>query len=346
VLFSTLILLLITSLFINAQSGGGQNDQISIGLLVNDLNETIATCSAELAVKEINDTGGINGKPLNLIIRSVEGSWGTGSSEVVDLVFKQQVSAIIGSIDGRNSHLAEQVIAKTQVIYLSAWASDPTLSKAYVPYYFSLVPTDDQQAALMLKELSDRNESQRILVVHDQSYDAEQALKSLDRLSSEIEKVKIITLPLPSVDPTDLHKRIENENCDALILLGRQIPVPAFLKQLKISGKSIPVYTNLAAQESAGYLSVNHNSRDELNTVTKDFKKMFLDKCNTKSGPIASYTYDGIMIIAEVLKKSGNDQGSLVQNMSRINYQGLTSVVEFDSRGRVKNSGEQLLIKE
>ena len=81
---------------INAQNGDDKEDYISLGLLVNKQNEAAAICGAELAVKEINDLGGIKGKPLKLIIRSVEGSWGAGSSEVVDLVFKEKVTAILG----------------------------------------------------------------------------------------------------------------------------------------------------------------------------------------------------------------------------------------------------------
>ena len=47
----------------------------------------------------------------------------------------------MGSHDGRNAHLVEQVATKSQVVFLSAWASDPTLSQAFVPWFFSCVPT-------------------------------------------------------------------------------------------------------------------------------------------------------------------------------------------------------------
>ena len=343
---SCLILLLTASLFVNAQSGNDLKDHISIGLLVNNQNEISATCSAEMAVKKINDLGGIKGKPLKLIIRSVEGSWGTGSGEVVDLVFNEEVLAILGSIDGRNSHLAEQVIAKTQVIYLSAWASDPSLSKAYVPWYFSLVPNDDQQTSSMIEEISKKSKIQHLLVVHDSSYDTGQALKSLERGLNRKENLKKTTLLFKSLESFELQKKVENDTFDAIILLGRQTPVTMIVKQLAATGKNIPVYTNLAAQESTGYLSQQQKNRNEQGVITSDFEKIFLENCKRKSGPVATYTYDGIMILADILKKSGKDQGSLLQNMSQINYQGVTGVVEFDSRGRLKNTGELLLIKE
>lgn len=337
---------MITSLFINAQSERSKNDSVSIGLLVNDRNEAVAVCSAELAVKQINDQGGIKGKPLKLIIRSVEGSWGAGSSKVVDLVFKEKVLALVGSIDGRNSHLAEQVIAKTQVLYLSAWASDPTLSKAYVPWYFSLVPNDDQQASFMLEKVRVQNKFQQILVVFDQSYDAEQALESIDQVSNGMEKLKIDHFPFHSLESLDLKERLEGNTFDAIILLGRQIPVTSILKQLELSGKSIPVYANLAARASTEYLSDDQKDMNELKPVTRDFHKIYLEKCKIEPDPVASYTYDAIMIMAKALKKASNDHDDLLETMSGINYQGVTGVVEFDSLGRLKNTGELLLIKE
>ena len=349
------MLFVITGPVINAQNGDDKDDYISLGFLVNNRNEAQATCAAELAVKQINDHGGIKGKPLKLIIRSVEGSWGAGSSEVVDLVFKEKVTAILGSIDGRNSHLAEQVIAKTQVMYLSAWASDPSLSKAYVPWYFSLVPTDDQQATLLLEEVSVKKGLQNILIVNDQTYDAEQALKSLFEASNGIEHLNISSITYPSSGSKDLQTRIENNKLDAIILLGRQIPISDFQQQLGISGKTIPVYANIAAQASENYFSSQVESKYRFREITSGswlrsdaagFQKAFFTKCNVQPGPVATYAYDGIMTISKALKQSGNDRESLQKYMSQINYQGVTGTVQFDSQGRLKNTGELLLIRE
>jgi len=292
---------------------------------------------------------------LKLIIRSVEGSWGAGSSEVVDLVFKEKVTAILGSIDGRNSHLAEQVIAKTQVTYLSLWASDPSLSKAYVPWYFSLVPTDDQQSALLIEEVSVKKRFQNILAVNDQTYDAEQALKSLLEVSNGIENLNISSMTYPSSGSKDLQIIIENNELDAIILLGRQIPIANFQKQLGISGETIPVYANIAAQAAENYFSNRVEMKDQFKEVSSGsrlrsdaagFQQAFFTKCNVQPGPVAAYSYDGIMIISEALKQSGDDRESLQKYMSQINYQGITGTVQFDSQGRLKNTGELLLIKE
>jgi len=355
ILISFLILCIAAGPVINAQNGDDKDDYISLGFLVNKQNETEAICGAELAVDQINDHGGIKGKPLKLIIRSVEGSWGAGSSEVVDLVFKEKVTAILGSIDGRNSHLAEQVIAKTQVTYLSVWASDPSLSKAYVPWYFSLVPTDDQQATLLLEEVSVKKRFQNILVINDKTYDAQQALKSLSEASNGIENLNISSMTYPSSGSKDLQTRIEKNELDAIILLGGEIPIANFQKQLGVSGKTIPVYANIAAQAAENYFSKQVELKDQFREITSGswlrsdtagFQQTFYTKCNTKPGPVAAYAYDGIMIISQALKQSGDDRESLQKYMSQINYQGVTGTVQFDSQGRLKNTGELLLIRE
>ena len=63
-------------------------------------------------------------------------------------------------------------------------------------------------------------------------------------------------------------------------------------------------------------------------------------------GPIAAYAYDGIMIMAEAFRQSENGEGSLLEAMSEINYQGITGTIQFDSQGRLKSTGKLLLIKE
>ncbi len=347
----------ILSMTLHSQEKRKEQGIIPLGLLVNDQNELHAGFAARLAVKEVNNTGGINGKPLKLFTRSVEGSWGAGSSEVVDLVFKEKVMAILGSIDGRNSHLAEQVIAKTQVLYLSAWASDPSLSKAYVPWYFSIVPTDDQQAALLLEEFIVQKRFQKILVVHDQTYDAEQALKSLVEASKEKQELSILSVSYQSSASIrgDFLAKVNKSQAEAIILMGRQLALSKILKQLTELGETIPIYANLSVLESQEFFSIQNEYKDRFTVISlglglhsdsSGFERAFIKEFNKKPGPIAAFSYDGIMIIAEALKQSENHGVNLQETMSQINYQGLTGNIQFDSQGRLKNAGELLIIKE
>lgn len=106
---------------------------IKIGLLIPDSKSTAAVQGAELAVRVANEKDGLNGRHFELIVRSMEGPWGTGSKEAVSLIFEEKVWALLGSHDGRNAHLVEQAATRSIVVFVSAWTGDPTLSQAFIP---------------------------------------------------------------------------------------------------------------------------------------------------------------------------------------------------------------------
>ncbi len=92
------ILIIVWVLFVQdiyAQQKKSKNvSTIKIGLLINDDKSFDARYGAELAISIANKKEGPEGIHFNLVVRSMEGPWGTGSKEVVDLVFKEKVWAI------------------------------------------------------------------------------------------------------------------------------------------------------------------------------------------------------------------------------------------------------------
>ncbi len=60
---------------------------------------------------------------------------------------------------------------------LSAWSSDPTLSQAFVPWFFNCVPNDRQQADELIEEIYNKRKIARVVTIADNAYDSNQALK-------------------------------------------------------------------------------------------------------------------------------------------------------------------------
>ncbi|NLJ44013.1 MAG: ABC transporter substrate-binding protein, partial [Bacteroidales bacterium] len=104
------IFLILTGFNTPITSPGGclKNDTIKIGLLIQDKGSEAAIRGAELAVRKANLQGGFEGKKFSLVVRSMEGPWGTGSKQAVNLIFEEKVWALTGCHDGRNAHLVEQ----------------------------------------------------------------------------------------------------------------------------------------------------------------------------------------------------------------------------------------------
>ncbi len=158
--------------------GPNQKNPVTIGLLVPDSSYTGVIGAAQEAIQLANEEGGFNGSPFKLVVRTTEGPWGAGSKESVALVYEDEVRAIVGSLDGRNAHLAEQVAAKSHLVYLETYATDPTLSQAYVPWFLRNVPNDNQQAEAIMERIGEEGAEKTAFLVSE-DYDARYAVKSL-----------------------------------------------------------------------------------------------------------------------------------------------------------------------
>jgi branched-chain amino acid transport system substrate-binding protein len=334
--------------------GDQSGDTIRIGLLIQDQNFLAAKHAAELAIQKANETGGLNGIPFEMIELSMEGPWGSGSKQAVDLIFEKEVVAILGSNDGRNAHLVEQVSAKTRVIFISAWSGDPTLSQAYVPWFFSCVPNDMQQADALIKEIFIIEKINNIAVVSDNDYDSKLAL------SVFLKKLDISGKPDPKqffYDNTEQHfnelaDQIVNANVNGIILFGqpaasrkiieqfrqRKIKMPVF-GTLSVSGYRETEEPELKSYESAVLVTSGHWFRPG----GLSFRQEFLKKYGYQAGPVAAYAYDGMNLIINAIKNAGTEREDIQKYLKDIKYDGTTGLIRFDDKGN--RIGEVLLMK-
>ncbi len=78
--------------------------------------------------------------PIELVVRDARGAWGGSSNSLVDMVFADQVLALVGSTERRGTHLAELLAAKIHLPVLSLCGTDPTITQIPLPWIFCLAP--------------------------------------------------------------------------------------------------------------------------------------------------------------------------------------------------------------
>lgn len=239
--FSLLMILLLPSLVAQESEVG---DTLNIGLLISESRMQEARRGVELAVSEVNQSNFLKGKKVKLTTLSMEGIWGTGAKQTVDLVFNKKAWAIIGSHDGRNAHLAEQVTAKTQVVYISAWAGDPTLAQAYVPWFYCMVPNDIQQAKSLFTEIYREDKPGKVVAVCGNDYDSETALRFFqDELKNEnVSPVEVIKYDTLNFDESQVLEQILKSQPEVVILFGQPKESIILLKALRSESIKIKIY--------------------------------------------------------------------------------------------------------
>jgi len=297
------ILFLIGQVISAQESRQVRPEVIRIGLLIEDDGFAAAREGAELAVRQINEQGILKGHKLELLTKSMHGPWGKGSKQAVDLIFDDGVWALIGSSQGRNAHLVEQVIAKTNVVFLSAWAADPTLSKAYVPHFFNCVPNSEQRAESIVEHMESGGTLDRWILVSDKTYDSEQSKSVL--LGQDRAKRKPPSAHVLCESPRDFDRVIEEvsgDGADAVVVLCEREVAVGLVDRLRSSGLELPVYLDLSGAED----------RENL---------------------LSSYAFDAVRVIAEAVERSGYEQSGLRDAMTRTDHQGKTGTIRFDERG-------------
>lgn len=325
----------------NQQDG---TEAIKIGLLIPDSKSIEARFGAELAIREANEKGGINGRPLLLVTRSMEGPWGTGSKEAVNLIFKEKVWAIMGSHNGRNAHLVEQVTTKTRIVFLSAWASDPTLSQAFIPWYFSCVPNGIQQANALITEIYNKRKLDKIAVVTDEAYDSKKSLQSL------LKQTKLLGKPEPTQllydntnrNYTALFDKINEADIHGIILFGSPATSLSFVQQLREKKMNQPVFGTLSLLGEHTFNNIEITQYKHVSIITSgnwlqskelSFQTEFRKEFNEMPGAVAAYAFDGMHLIIEAIKNSGLDREKMQEAMSKTHYEGVTGHIEFDKKG-------------
>ncbi len=135
--------------------------------------------AASLAIEQANRSGGYRGLPFRLVPAWSENPWGTGVARVARLAFSDSVWAVVGSIDGASTHLAEQVVAKARLTLISPAGTDRSVNLANVAWMFSCLPADDQHATVIGQALEDRIGRQPFTLISATDHDSHVAAVEL-----------------------------------------------------------------------------------------------------------------------------------------------------------------------
>ncbi len=345
-LFLVLAVFFLTT--ITSAQNNGKKETVKIGLLIPDSKSLAAKNGAELAIRSANEKGDPDGLTFRMIVSSMEGPWGTGSREAVTMIFDENVAAILGSNDGRNAHLVEQVAAKSRVVFLSAWTSDPSLAQAFVPWFFNCVPNDILQASALDEEIYVKRKLVRIAVISDNSYDSKSILNNFMKVIVKKNRPEPMQL---SADDTAtvslLADKVKGSEIQGIVLLvqppnsgkiAREVNIRnidcrvfgslALLDENKISGKALENYENIIIVSPGDISGIKALSFRE------EYKKSY----GTLPGAVASYAFDGMNMLIDAIRKSGSGYEKIQKSLAGTRYEGVTGTIQFDDKGNRKGT--------
>jgi branched-chain amino acid transport system substrate-binding protein len=344
-----LIVVIPFTIIIEANAGNAYSaDTVNLGLLVRTPADRPAVEGAMLAAKRANKASG-QGMYFNIIVKSMEGPWGTGSKMAVDLIFDHRVAAIISAVDGRNSHLVEQACTKTRVVMVSALASDPTLSQAYVPWFFNSVPNDSQQADALVDEIFTKQKLNKVIAVFDSDYDSGFALKyfRMKLRNSGFKSGEIAVTGLGKGENERIAEKIAGSATDGVVLfckstLARELTyaIEKLNPKIRIFATALASYAdsgnNMEPDSFMKKITVPVSEFDVTSFVA--FRELYTAEYNKKPCMWASYAYDATTLIINAINEAGSERENIQPWLYSNNFKGVTGIFSFDKMGNRKGS--------
>ncbi|MCP3929612.1 MAG: amino acid ABC transporter substrate-binding protein [Bacteroidetes bacterium] len=323
---------------------------VNIGLLIPQPKEKdplslAAYQGAKLAIDQANAKGGFNGRSFELKVQSCDGPWGAGIKAGTKLVYEDEVWAILGSLDGRNAHLAEQVITKSHIVLLCSRSSDPTLSRINIPWFFRIVPDDRQQATILVREIFKVRNLKNVATIAPDDYDGKMAVEAFVKTAKNAgySVDNQLYFKPQGNDIENLITQLKKTKTKNIILFGTYSFDDKIVRKIKQIGSEMTLFSNLSFNADNKLPSHFKNGESCQNCIFPDFNKIpgansfhksFQQSYRNSPNITAAFAYDGMNLIIKAIKKAGLDKEQIRDTIKNINSKEFVSgEIRFDSSG-------------
>jgi branched-chain amino acid transport system substrate-binding protein len=292
---------------------------------------------ASLAIEELNREGGYRGKPFRLVARWSEDPWRAGASMITQMAFVDRVWAVVGSIEGAGTHLAEQVAAKALLPLVNPVATDRSIHMAGVPWMFSIVQGDDQHAAVLARALHGR----KIVVLAATDHDSRTFCGYL-KPACEREKARVDLLREFEPGRGDLSRLASDAmqaTPEAVVILAGTTDSARLVRMLRSGGfkgaiAGGPLFGRAGFAGQAG-AAAEGAIFPWVGEVAPAFRAAFTAGHRHEPDYAAACTYDAVRAAGEAVRKAGLNRARIRDAIAdRQPWEGASGRVEWDAFGQ------------
>lgn len=306
--------------------------------------------AAELAVDEINRSGGIHGRPLELIARDDFGEPDSAVG-VAERLVDAGVVAVVGHVFSGTTLASAPVYNAARITQISPSSSSPLVTNAGA-YTFRVCPSDLRQGASLARFAAERLGFRRgtILYLNDEYGRGIRATfaSEFSQLGGTIDAVDPYLGEQPDVGP--YLERLARRATSQFVFIGGNLgEAEVALRLARARGIKVPFMGGDALEglEAAGaiaegtyisnaYLASFDTPRNR--TFVAAYAKRF-PSAPPPNQPAAA-TYDAFYLLREVLMRTGADREAVRAAVARVGledpaFSGVTGEIAFDENGDV-----------
>lgn len=338
------ILLILSMLTACANNQEPQNPDIRIGAVliltgVGSNQGTDARNGIDLAIKEINQEGGVNKRNISVAYEDNPNDEPLTGVTALKNLKAQGIDIVIGPIWSSSGLAMAPVACEDEIVLISPGVGMSEFNEK-CDSIFNLWQADKVSSTMLGKMIYDDGHRRLAILGSTQSWEAAQAEFVRQGYAQADGQVTITDLsPADSKDYRTELLKIKTTNPDALYLQYSYLDLGA--RQARESGIEVPIYTSLIDQTRVDSGKEALEGAVSMTSVTPTdwFKEKFEKEYGKSPEPSADTAYDTVMLIAEAMRKTGKtDVLSVKEYLKGVkSYNGASGNLQFnENRGITK----------
>ncbi|MCD8352643.1 MAG: branched-chain amino acid ABC transporter substrate-binding protein [Planctomycetaceae bacterium] len=309
-----------------------------------DMVNVVQTLAAQ-----INDAGGVNGRPIAIDIGDDAGDPRTATLAAQRLV-SSGVVAVVGTYGSAIAEAAQGIYDDEGVVQIATGSTSIRLSEKGMPLFFRTCPRDDDQGKVMTTKVAEMGYA-KIALLHDNSAYAKGLAEECKTLfeANGVDIVFYDAITAGDRDYTTSLVAMKTQNPDIIVFTGYYPEAAMLLRQKKDMGWDVAMIGGDATNNTAlieisgpvaaeGYMFISPpGPLDLTGPAAQSFMKTYQEKFNSVPTSVWSIMAgDAFLTIVEALKDiddiTSENIGEYLHNELEA-FPGFTGEISYNEKG-------------
>lgn len=272
-----------------------------------------------LAVEEWNARGGYFRRhiPFELDTRNDNGLWGASGNEIIKMAYQNDDWAILGTIDGANSHIAIRVALKAEIVMMNTGDTDPTFIETNIPWVMRSIGDDRQMGYLLMDYVLRKRQYKRIGIIRGSNRYGRFGVREVNDSARRMRRPVIIEMAyrVGAEDFSLQLQRMKEANLDVVIHWGDAAESALILNQMRKMGMNQPFlasdrtasseFVKIAGANAEGVICGYPWNPERKDPKLDRFRAAFRKRFNAEADTYAAHAYDGMNMLIWAIQVAG-----------------------------------------
>jgi branched-chain amino acid transport system substrate-binding protein len=305
-----------------------------------------------LAVEEINESGGIQGKKIKLVTMDDQGKAEEAASVVTRLIEQEKVVALLGEVASSRSLAAAPIAQTKKIPMITPSSTNPKVTEVG-DYVYRTCFIDPFQGTVMAKFAYENLKLKKVAILRDVKSDysvglADFFIQTYKQLGGEI--VADVSYQSNDVDFKAQLTQLKSKKPEGLFIPGYYTEVGLIARQARELGMTAkllggdgwdsPKLSEIGGKAiNGGYFS-NHYSNETTDPVAVEFMTKFKAKYNKMPDGLSAAGYDAAKVLFKAMQMAGDVSPSAIKDqLAKVaNHAGVTGNITINEKRNATKS--------